>query len=773
VDASFVVSRDNGCVVTTIEGIDGAEVTVHDLGVDDVLGFAIGQLVEITDDQIELEGSDRRLHQIADIDVARRVITLRTGAEPLDTGPDSVDGVHPARHPKLRRWDAAGAVRFRSDGSGWNHLENGVQVRFIDGHYRSGDHWTFPARAATVDTASGTIEWPQDESGPTPQPLLRPEFGILRHRCVLGYVDVDEQGAITLIEDCRNVFPPLTAMRDLLFVGGDGQEGSATDAVGGLIPLPGAVATRVTNGGLAVPGATVRFSIAEGTGRLDGVAASVDVISDGDGFAGCRWEIDDVNQHQLCVAQLLDPSGAAIPHQLVRFHATLDREGEGHRGCCLSVGEGGDYSTLEEALQDQIKRGNRDICLCIMVGDHVFDGGDFDVDPERDTHLSIRGCGRGSRLRVRRPWRLGGGFRALRLLDFDLSFDGEGFLLVSDVADVKIRGMRIFGVPGKVGLVRVYGSSRLHVVGCVILSLVGEAFDGPRRFFEGFDVLTTPWREMDDENIQAAILETALELAAMKAAPRRALVKRLRTRLADAAAGESHGEAKAYRRFVDLLESDARVAPLAQELELLVRAAAVARPGVALEIGTSENEKLVEAPARGSVVIADNIIPGAVNFYGPGDPGATVPIDVLKRLDALVSDNAPVESLAGDVHVRDNRLGHLAVGESIIRLLTDLVQNPRPLLSFYESFHVTDNVIDGVVSAILAGHTALTSNDFTMDQLPPNKPPPDGLVVCVVGDTATYTANHARFLGPGVAPAALFDATRASAQAANLELTIL
>jgi hypothetical protein len=60
-----------------------------------------------------------------------------------------------------------------------------------------------------------------------------------------------------------------------------------------------------------------------------------------------------------------------------------------------------------------------------------------------------------------------------------------------------------------------------------------------------------------------------------------------------------------------------------------------------------------------------------------------------------------------------------------------------------------------------------------MDQLPPNKPPPDGLVAFVVADTATYTANHARFLGAGAAPAALLSATRTRADAANLELTIL
>ncbi len=71
VGATFVVSRDNGSVVTLVEAVDGVEVTVHDTGPDDVLGFAIGQLVELTNDRIEPRGPaaaaapDRRHRPVA------------------------------------------------------------------------------------------------------------------------------------------------------------------------------------------------------------------------------------------------------------------------------------------------------------------------------------------------------------------------------------------------------------------------------------------------------------------------------------------------------------------------------------------------------------------------------------------------------------------------------------------------------------------------------------------------------------------------------------
>ena len=762
VDAAFVVSRDNGSVVTAIESIDGAEVTVHDLGPDDVLGFAVGQLVEITDDRIELEGLARRLAQIADIDHSRRTVTLRTVVQPLDGG---TTGVAAERHPKLRRWDAAGALRFLADGTGWIHLENGNQVRFVDGHYRSGDYWHFPARAATVDAASGTIEWPQDGGGPE---LLGP-FGIPRHRCLLGHIDVDGQGTITDLEDCRDLFPPLTAMRNLQYVGGDGQEGSPADAVGGFVPLPGDLTVRVANGGFQVAGAVVRFDVAQGGGRVGGAAGQVDVVTDPDGLATCTWELDDTSEHQVCVAQLLSPSSTPISHQLVRFDAILDRGGEAARGCCLSIGPGGDFPTLDEALADQLERGNSEICLCLMAGDHEFSGGDLEVEPERRMHLTIRGCGWASRLRVRRPWRFGG-LLTVRLLELDLAMTGESFLSVNDCGSVVLRGMRVAGAPGRAALVRVYGSTRLHVVGCVILSLVEHVFEGPRRFFDGADILTIPWEELEEDNRRDTILKAALELAAMPAGNRRAIVKRLRVRLGDAGAA-SRGEVKAFGRLLDVIERDGRVAALVSELELVVHAAAVARPGVALEIGTNEGEK-VETPARGSVVLADNIVPGTISFYGASDPGAVVPPEVLKRIDALLGDNIRIEALGGDVHLRDNRLGHLTVGESMVRLLVDLMQNPRAILSFYESFHLTDNVVDGVVSTILAGHSAMTSNDFTLASLLGDEPPPDGLVGVVVADTATYTGNRARMMAAGAGPGTVLDITRASAEAANLEVTI-
>jgi hypothetical protein len=193
--ATFKWSRDNGSVVTAIEKISGQEITVGDVGPDNVLGFANGQWVEVIDDRIELLGQPGQLIQIDKVDAATRVIALK--AAPA--------GIDQTKHPKLRRWDSAGEIKVEvpAANDGWIALEGGVQVHFAAGNYRTGDYWLIPAR-----TATGEIEWPPYQVpnlAPTPQPPL----GIEHHYCRLALIQLTHDG-LQVIEDCRRLFPPLT-----------------------------------------------------------------------------------------------------------------------------------------------------------------------------------------------------------------------------------------------------------------------------------------------------------------------------------------------------------------------------------------------------------------------------------------------------------------------------------------------------------------------------------------------------------------------------------
>ena len=202
--ATFKWSRDNGIVVTAVEKISGKEVTVHDVGPDDVLGFANGQWVELSDDGLELNGLPGQLVQIDTVDEARRVIVLKSAPAPLSANPAGVD---PARRPKLRRWDQRGD-KAGADGvaieSGFLPLEDGIEVEFGGKQFNTGDYWLIPAR-----TATGEIEWPPFAT-PNTNPLPQPPQGIRHHVCRLALLRL-VNGKIE-VQDCRTLFPPLTEL---------------------------------------------------------------------------------------------------------------------------------------------------------------------------------------------------------------------------------------------------------------------------------------------------------------------------------------------------------------------------------------------------------------------------------------------------------------------------------------------------------------------------------------------------------------------------------
>jgi hypothetical protein len=203
--ATFKWSRDNGTVVTAVEKISGKEVTVHDLGPDDVLGFASGQWVELGDDLSELEGRPGQLCQIDAVNSSLRRVTLKTAPVPLSP---AADGVDPSFHPKLRRWDQAGNSATQDGAAmsaGWLELEDGVEVQFTGSAFRTGDYWLVPAR-----TASGDIEWPPYAvPNASPEPQLR--RGIEHHLCRLALLGTDPATGIWHVsEDCRALFAPIT-----------------------------------------------------------------------------------------------------------------------------------------------------------------------------------------------------------------------------------------------------------------------------------------------------------------------------------------------------------------------------------------------------------------------------------------------------------------------------------------------------------------------------------------------------------------------------------
>ena len=200
---TFKWSRDNGTVVTAIERLSGQEVTVRDLGPDEVLGFASGQWVEIIDDAAELNRIPGQLIQIDSVNRATRVIKLVSAPTVR---------IDPATHPKLRRWDSVNemTVAVPATNDGFLTLENGLEVKFSDGSLVTGDYWLIPARTA-INGETGTIEWPFT----TPQL----PHGFERHFCRLALLQRNPQTNTLTSVDGRKQFPPLTGVGAMHVVG--------------------------------------------------------------------------------------------------------------------------------------------------------------------------------------------------------------------------------------------------------------------------------------------------------------------------------------------------------------------------------------------------------------------------------------------------------------------------------------------------------------------------------------------------------------------------
>ena len=322
-DATFKWSRENGSIVRAIETIDDSTdtITIVNPGQDVLHAFAPYQWVEITDDLHELTEQPGTLVRLTEVSDG---ITLTF--DPATAIGDAINNTNfPEEHnPRVRRWDQSVSGEVKT-GTEWSALEHGLKVCFESGNkYQSGDYWLIPARAA-----DGTIEWPKDSSD---KPLALPRFGIMHHHCPLAifHYDDGETGTWKRIKDCRKIFPPMTEMVTLSYVGGDGQD----VMLGKKLPAP--LEVRVAIGQHPIEGARVRFSITDGAGRLDDSPSSKIVTTDSRGLASCSWTLDESSQSQRAEATLMDVAlldrdgdpvldGSEEVHPSIRFNANLSR----------------------------------------------------------------------------------------------------------------------------------------------------------------------------------------------------------------------------------------------------------------------------------------------------------------------------------------------------------------------------------------------------------------------------------------------------------------
>jgi hypothetical protein len=201
----FKWSRDNGAIAASIAQPTGNKITLQSTGRDPQFDFAIGQLVEISDQSLELNGESGLLATIEAIQEQTLTVKwqLLTGQEP----PTALSAF-----PTVRRWDCQEATAIQQ--GDWLQLEQGIEIQFdTTKTYKPGDYWLIPARAL-----KGNIEWPKDSPG-------EPPHGVQHHYVTLALLECSDSG-FNVLADYRQIFKPITL--GFLSKAGDTMRGDLT-----------------------------------------------------------------------------------------------------------------------------------------------------------------------------------------------------------------------------------------------------------------------------------------------------------------------------------------------------------------------------------------------------------------------------------------------------------------------------------------------------------------------------------------------------------------
>jgi hypothetical protein len=742
--ARYKWSRDNGSlesrVVRWLDDPIANEFEVASIGRDDVLAITAGCWVEFFDDTHELLGQPGPLVLVTRTEgnVVTVDLTTRIG--------HALDAALFAGNPRVRRWDGTEELKpvaINNANNGWEEMaQDGIEIKFAPGGYRIGDYWLIPARTATA-----AIEWPQEAGKPA---FLAPA-GVLRAFARLALLDFSG-GVWTVKSDCRPLFPSLTELTQLHYVGGDGQSVKTNPAnVPTIVALPAPLQVGVANGQFPVVGAQVRFTV--DAGQLPNGTATQIVNTLADGTASVVWSLasDPAKPVQHATAELLvagqvvagrylpvhfsaqlalasgvayDPSGCAdlLAAEAYTVQAAIDelcKRAPGG-GCCVTVGLAGEFETLDLALRTLLEQGQRDICLCLLPGSHSLND-DLSLTGSTRHRISIHGAGPASRLALKDQVFRFDTFAALTLADFTVIASGDphsiGFLRCQDL---RLHRLDIAGpsAPGE-SLLRIAGGQRLSLEGCRVLA-AAAADDGARL---GFVLERVPSLASFSKafgataSLDGNLDKAADDMAALSAADRKKLASEITALLrGNDLAQLSAREQSGLNRLSTSVGRNGQAAALSRAIGQLASALRAAAPAFALALEDTDDASLI-----------DSRLQGRITLFGEADEMPPLTGDQIKRLSAAIKAGAVTLDDSGTLVLERNVLQGLRLSEKAVGAVIEAAQGSLPV---WHNLQIIDNRIDSEED-----HYAGFNCAFNGNTLEPQ------------GDVGALIANQAKVIG--------------------------
>lgn len=716
----FKWSRNNGFLETRVlkwlnnPAIDQCEVA--SIGKDAYLAITPGCWLEFFDDTHELLGRSGTLVKV--LKTAGNAVTLD-----LATKTGSLDEALFKLNPRVRVWEnfAALVPAAVGDAAGWVTLESGIQVKFAPGSYRVGDYWTIPAR-----TASAAIEWPQDGMAPR---FVAPH-GVLRAFCRLALAGV-AAGVWATPTDCRNLFPALSELRNLFYVGGDGQQILPDFVNAAANTLPSPLEVGVFNGQFPVANAQVRFTATHGSlpnGTL------VDIATTGaDGIASIAWTLDPNQLDQKVEASLLlygaapagrynhihfsarlaralevsyDPSACAELKEMgaITVQAAIDALCElSHRkqgGCCVTVGPDGQYPALDVALQELRDKDVRRICVCLMPGTTVWEGR-FDPRAGGDLSLQIHGAGRATRIELQGPPMDFGDLRALEMRDFDIvGVNGPATVWVRSALEVRLNNLHIGGMTvAGASLLRLTECREISIEACQLIAYSDNAVQVHDKVLTNIPSLA-PFKAALQNEGGAIVLPIAPAIVAEMAGYNQSQRKKLGAeiqRFIRESAGEQ-GLLEILSELADTAQAfarDASITRLAVRLEELRAAMRVVSGSFALMLGDTDALTL----------LADNLIQGRISLNGESVDDTSIEPDSMKALEHRLAAGDNQLAGSGQLRLRNNLLREIRYGADWWRTVTT-----SDRIDCYDNVVLEANRIVGPPTQLIAVEQAWMAN---------------------------------------------------------------
>ena len=746
----FKWSRDNGSIATRVTRWLGEptsnEFEVASIGQDATLAITAGCWVEFYDDTHEQLGQPGALVQV--LRTAGNVVTVD-----LATKIGALDKVLYVSNPRVRRWEnwAQMAPALPNTATGWVELEDGIEVKFTPGRYRIGDYWMVPARTATAD-----IEWPADATG---KPRFVAPQGVLRAFARLAVLRC-RAGLWTTVFDCRDLFPTLTELTNLYYVGGDGQEAKPNPLAPANVALPRPLEVAVLNGQFPVADAQVRFTASNGA--LPNGTLTQNVATGSDGVASMVWSVAPAVNSQTCTAQLLeagapaagkfnhinfsaslavasqiayDPSkcAAALAAGIDNVQDALDSlclQPHGGGACCPTVGEGGDFPTLDIAIRELIKRKTRDICLCLLDGAHKLADG-LDVQAPPNTHLHVHGAGLASRLIVREQEFNLFEFASVTFESFEVQWTLDWALLrLEGCAKVRLWQMGLTGfTPKGSSVLQISRAALVEISGCRISGFAGEEQPAHQKALFAALPALRPMEvafDVDSGRVFEPVNPKIVErYAALDAAERKEMERQISEVMRASQTGAFPLGPEEWMGFLQLIVdiqalADART--LGVTLDLW-------RTGVLLSQGGAA---VALMDARADTLLTDNRFNGSLSLYGAF-------VETRLNSDALSSLSAAFKSGRirivpglGNLRLRNNRLRGVRFGEELTKRMLAMVQTGGVLDGCFRSLIADANSLFGDTMDLLAFDASLSTTVFQMNDV--------GLVIATQGK---YFGNFA------------------------------